>query len=109
MAEVILPAPVKAVRVKNSEARDRLKAGRFRFYSNIADPKGTRWRGMIYACPCGCGSEGVIRFRGPDGAAIEGQHSWAWDDNERQPTLSPSIHHIGHWHGWLKAGYFTQS
>lgn len=30
--------------------------------------------------------------------------TWGWDQNERAPTLTPSIHHIGHWHGWVRAG-----
>lgn len=29
---------------------------------------------------------------------------WGWDGNEDKPTLTPSIHTIGHWHGFLRAG-----
>lgn len=29
---------------------------------------------------------------------------WGWDGNEEKPTLNPSIHVIGHWHGYLEAG-----
>lgn len=29
---------------------------------------------------------------------------WGWDGNEDKPTLTPSIHCIGSWHGWLRAG-----
>lgn len=29
---------------------------------------------------------------------------WGWDGNEERPTLEPSIHTVGHWHGFLKAG-----
>lgn len=36
---------------------------------------------------------------GPDGA-----HTWHWDGNEEKPTLNPSLHWVGRWHGWLKAG-----
>lgn len=32
--------------------------------------------------------------------------SWEWDGNVDKPTLSPSIHRVGHWHGWLRAGRF---
>lgn len=29
---------------------------------------------------------------------------WGWDGNEDKPTLTPSIHAVGHWHGFLTAG-----
>lgn len=31
---------------------------------------------------------------------------WTWDGNRERPTLSPSIHAVGHWHGYLRAGRF---
>lgn len=37
-------------------------------------------------------------------AQINGGHSWEWDGNREKPTLNPSVHHIGHWHGWIRAG-----
>lgn len=30
--------------------------------------------------------------------------SWAWDGNEQAPTLKPSVHYVGVWHGWFTAG-----
>lgn len=46
----------------------------------------------------------------PDSIPIrKGGHTkelWGWDGNIEQPTLEPSIHDIGHWHGYLKAGKF---
>jgi hypothetical protein len=32
--------------------------------------------------------------------------SWEWDGNREKPTLSPSIHCVGVWHGYLRAGRF---
>lgn len=29
---------------------------------------------------------------------------WKWDGNEDKPTLEPSIHTVGRWHGHLRAG-----
>ncbi len=29
---------------------------------------------------------------------------WLWDGNETSPTLNPSIHWLGHWHGYLING-----
>ena len=37
-------------------------------------------------------------------SAINGQRIWHWDGNFDQPTLSPSIHHVGRWHGYMTAG-----
>lgn len=33
-----------------------------------------------------------------------GGHSWEWDRNEVKPTLTPSVHCIGEWHGYVTAG-----
>lgn len=38
--------------------------------------------------------------RGRDG----GPRVWGWDGNEDAPTLTPSIHEVGHWHGFLRSG-----
>ncbi len=29
---------------------------------------------------------------------------WEWDGNKEAPTLQPSLHWIGVWHGWMRAG-----
>jgi hypothetical protein len=33
-----------------------------------------------------------------------GSRVWAWDGNEEKPTINPSIHLVGCWHGYLRAG-----
>jgi len=33
-----------------------------------------------------------------------GDRVWGWDGNEDKPTLTPSIYHVGVWHGYLRAG-----
>lgn len=35
--------------------------------------------------------------------------SWQWDGNEDQPTLTPSVHCIGHWHGWVRCGMLVEA
>ena len=35
---------------------------------------------------------------------VQGRDSWEWDGDIQLPTLNPSIHHVGCWHGWLKRG-----
>jgi hypothetical protein len=29
---------------------------------------------------------------------------WVWDGNQDKPTLFPSVHCIGNWHGWIRGG-----
>jgi hypothetical protein len=29
---------------------------------------------------------------------------WQWDGNEDKPTLTPSVHRIEGWHGYVRAG-----
>ncbi len=57
--------------------------------------------GMLYCCPCGCGRVGALAFKPAPSP------SWHWDGNREKPTLSPSVHHVGHWHGWLRDGVWV--
>jgi hypothetical protein len=49
------------------------------------------------------GSVGTTRIR-PVGKSAAAHPSWEWDGNKEKPTLSPSVHAVGHWHGWFRAG-----
>ena len=47
--------------------------------------------------------------QGPDALRIQkggpgGDRVWGWDGNVDKPTLTPSIHDVDHWHGWLQTG-----
>jgi hypothetical protein len=99
MSEVRTP-PVKATLVNNID--EVLKTpGAFEY--TRAGKDGPYPGGMLYACPCGCGHMGSLMFRPvPDG--FPGHPSWEWDGNMEAPTLSPSVHHVGHWHGFLRNG-----
>jgi hypothetical protein len=90
-------APVKAKRFENVD--ELTVPGSFE-YTRVGD----RFPGgMIYTCPCGCGHQGSLMFR-PVPAQYPPHPSWEWDGNMDAPTLSPSVHHVGHWHGWLRNG-----
>lgn len=104
MAEIRLPAPVKAQSFVDLPESPNVPAGAFTYYT---DDRGAI-RGMIYACPCGCGNCGLLRFR-PVAPADHGCASWEWNGNKETPTLSPSVHHVGHWHGWLREGRWEQA
>ena len=54
--------------------------------------------GMNYVCPCGCGALYPLHFK------PEPSPSWDWDGDREKPTLTPSVHDKGHWHGHLKQG-----
>ncbi len=74
--------------------------GAYGFYTGFSDSK---ILGMVFRCPCGCGSIGSLDFRNdnPD------QHpSWTWDGNQEMPTLTPSVlkNSDCRWHGYLTAG-----
>jgi hypothetical protein len=105
--EVTLPKPVKAQYMQDLPPEGSAPPGAFTFYVNFQE---TRIAGMIYCCPCGCGRHGALAFRPLSEDDIKySRHGWNWDGNKESPTLNPSIHHVGHWHGWLKNGFFTQA
>lgn len=34
---------------------------------------------------------------------------WSWDGNEDAPTLTPSLHAVGVWHGWVRYGQLLEA
>ncbi len=55
----------------------------------------------VYIWLPGVSGPDAIRIqRGPAG----GPRVWGWDGNEDKPTLTPSIHALGQWHGFMTAG-----
>lgn len=86
------------------EFRDENKRGRVpgSFYLDTTPGKIEFW----YCCPCGCGRVAPLRVGvnvKPDGSR-DGRATWNWNGNTDKPTLTPSVHHVGHWHGWLTDG-----
>lgn len=73
--------------------------------------------GICYDCPCGasdCEMGGWCVVPTKANFLGEPQHADAvqrgWDisgDSFENITLSPSIHHVGHWHGFLQNGVLT--
>jgi Family of unknown function (DUF6527) len=49
------------------------------------------------------GNTGVINIR-PVVAGEDSHPFWQWDGNEDKPTLAPSVHQPGIWHGWFRVG-----
>lgn len=46
------------------------------------------------------GPDAIRITRSPSGNS----RAWLWDGNLDRPTLTPSIHVKGEWHGYLRAG-----
>ncbi len=38
-----------------------------------------------------------------------GSHRWSWDGNEGVPTVTPSLHAEGVWHGHATAGHLKEA
>lgn len=111
MTEVRLKAPVRAVPVANAFKSEGIP-GAFDLKKQRS-AKGF-WGHIRFRCPCGCGSFSRLpiglKEKPAHGVAPGGiEATWEWDGQRKTPTLSPSIHHIGHWHGWLRKGYFEQA
>jgi uncharacterized protein DUF6527 len=78
------------------EGLEALKANAGGF--ELLENEGGRVAMMRMICPCGCGRTAALAIRPAPSP------SWEWDGNRDKPTLTPSVHHVGHWHGWLRAG-----
>ena len=37
-----------------------------------------------------------------------GGHQWSWNGNRTSPTLHPSLHAVGIWHGYVKDGQLIE-
>lgn len=81
---------------------DRYRAAPRGAYEITTEANGQRR--LWYRCPGVCGAIAPLALRPVVDAT---GHSWDWDGNAQAPTLSPSINHVGCWHGWLRAGMFT--
>lgn len=83
-----------------SELREKRVAGGI----HIGPPSVNGEVQVWYCCPCGCGHIAPItagvRFKPSDSP------SWTWNGSQTEATLTPSVNHVGHWHGWLTDGYW---
>jgi len=84
----------------DSEVRRSVLPGDFEVKT---EPSGQRQ--FWFRCPGPCGCVAPLALRPVVNGAAQ---SWEFDGNEKAPTLHPSINHVGCWHGWLKAGVFTE-
>lgn len=71
-------------------------------------------RGVMisYDCPCGeaCGfTRVVLALKNPlEGEPLKNRKLWTRSGEDFATlTLSPSVHAVGHWHGWVRNGMVT--
>ncbi|RYC10084.1 DUF6527 family protein [Ciceribacter ferrooxidans] len=99
MSEIRTP-PVTAVLFEDRDDFFRSDiAGSIHIARHEDDPKEVSF---WYRCPCGCGAKAPLSA-GDGYKPVDGP-SWTWNGSTTAPTLTPSVHHVGHWHGWLTDG-----
>jgi hypothetical protein len=81
--------------------------GSFKWIRKVAEEFGPQSvSGMLYLCPCGCGTIGEIRFLRLD--ETPRRPTYTWDGNREYPTIEPGVTHIVggkvHWSGSLVRG-----
>ena len=86
VAPVNQRASVPAVLVQDFSDEDRVEAGHWHFYTAYGDPD-ARNAGILFGCPCGCGSMFGVGFDTHESA----RPHWHWDGNAERPTLTPSL------------------
>lgn len=89
------------VRADYLSSEDFLKAAKPGSFT-ISEPNEDGEQDFRYRCACGCGYIGTILIG--KGFKPSTTPSWKWNGSIDHATLEPSIHHVGHWHGWLTNG-----
>ena len=95
----LLPGLSDIVFDDDPQARVGLQPGDYEL-ETMADGQRYFW----LRCPGPCGQIEPLTLR-PALKAL-GQASWEFSGTPQAPTLSPSIHHPGCWHGWLQNGIY---
>jgi len=104
MAEV-KTQPVTARHIPDkSEFQDEYHMGRVPGSFRVTEDEGDLW--LWYCCPCGCRSVGVLSV-GKNVKPSAEHPTWKWNASFDKPSLEPSVHHVGHWHGWLRDGVWV--
>lgn len=81
---------------------DRARPGDF--FWKVKDGK----RSLVVALPCQGGDYGLWVHWSID-HKNHCNASWSWDGNEASPTLTPSLHWVGAWHGWVRNGELVEA
>ncbi|MCV0384907.1 MAG: hypothetical protein K5821_00515 [Nitrobacter sp.] len=104
MTEVRTPQVTAQHIPEKSEFQDDFGIGRVPGSFRVNDPDSDGEQTFWYVCPCGCGSLAPLTVGNGFKPTNAGYATWQWDGSLDRPTLHPSVHHVGHWHGWLRNG-----
>lgn len=80
-----------------------VKPGEFAWDFDAPEMGGDRAKASHFLYICLPGEQHLSAIEVVRGAP-GGNRVWGWDGNEDAPTIMPSVHLPGHWHGWLRAG-----
>lgn len=100
--------PIAMRRVADEDAIER--AGDFAWMAGQVGEDGVRYLAFAIPRPTESDPAGWRWQLLPvkQGSNETGRH-WGWDGNEDTPTLTPSIHAIGDWHGWVRGGNLVEA
>lgn len=105
MAEV-KTQPVTATHVPaKDDFRSEDFIGRVPGSFRVTEPDEKGEQTFWYCCPCGCGS--IAPLTVGNGFKPAGKPTWRWNGSIEKPSLHPSVHHVGHWHGRLTDGVWS--
>lgn len=65
-------------------------------------------RRLVVAIPC-IHHRGWIHSEWTIGHKNDCDAQWTWDGNEDKPTLNPSLHAVGVWHGYVRNGQLVEA
>jgi hypothetical protein len=102
-----------AFMVENSDLEAiRRSAGAVQFIYRVGEKAPI---GMMFACPCGCGHKGSVRFQDRNGGVGEWTVVGEWPVVTMKPSIGfnrgdgQSARRDGyHWHGFLTNGVFEE-
>lgn len=84
------------------EFREKRIAGSFHCAEPDSDDEIAFW----YCCPCGC--RRIAPLNVGKGFKPSDPPSWLWNGSFELATLTPSVHHVNHWHGYLTGGIWQK-
>jgi hypothetical protein len=97
----IKTSPVSAICLDKDTFHEQRLPGSIYVLAPDSDKEQDFW----YCCPCGCGRLGLLTV-GNGFKPVDGP-SWKWNGSIEKANLEPSVHHVGHWHGWLRDGVWV--
>lgn len=100
-------APIRMERTSKSGFWGRAKLKTGDFYWRVEEPSGRRL--LCVLIPCQSAESGYTFAQFTIGFLNASGAQWDWDGNEDAPTLTPSVHAVGVWHGFVTNGELIEA